>query len=304
MRKRDITILVLKIAALTVFLMLVNGIGSLFLPATSDPSTASDGGAQQSESFMVLVLTVMLLQTLALAYPIVRSKWHGWRLSLAVFLLYFGTVTFLSQIESLVYLRVKMPEGMLAGIFAMGLFAAAIFAPVAVLVLGRWKSGAPATGSSHRVPTSMAEWSWKAATGGLVFLALYYLFGYYVAWQNPALRAYYGGTDPGSFVAQMSGTLQSTPWMIPFQFARGLVWVALAALALRLMRGPWWGVGMAVSVLFTVPVLYLLFPNPVMPEEIRMTHLVETLPYQFLFGWFVVWLLSRAGAAQLATQPA
>ena len=150
----------------------------------------------------------------------------------------------------------------------------------------------------------MAEWSWKAATGGLVFLALYYLFGYYVAWQNPDLRAYYGGTDPGSFAAQMSGTLQSTPWMIPFQFARGLVWVALAALALRMMRGPWWEVGIAVSVLFTVPVLYLLFPNPIMPEEIRMTHLIETLPYQFLFGWFVVWLLSRAGAAKLALKPA
>ena len=41
---------------------------------------------------------------------------------------------------------------------------------------------------------------------------------------------------------------------------------------------------MAVSFLFAVPTIYLLFPNPVMPEEIRMTHLVETLPYQFLFG--------------------
>lgn len=307
MWRKDFVLLVVKIAALAVFLMLVNGIGSLFLPAAPGAGAASEGAsgtAPPSGSFMALTLIVMLLQTIALAYPTVRSKWHGWRLSIAVFLLYFGTVTFMSQIESLVYLRGKMPDGMLLGIFAMGLFAAAVFAPVAVLALGRWRSGTPATRSSHGVPTSMAEWSWKAATGGLVFLALYYLFGYYVAWQNPALRAYYGGTDPGSFAAQMIGTVQSVPWMLPFQFARGLLWVALAALVLHMMRGHWWEVGLAVSALFALPVLYLLLPNPIMPEEIRMAHLVETLPYQFLFGWFSVWLLSRQGAAKLAPEPA
>ena len=36
-------------------------------------------------------------------------------------------------------------------------------------------------------------------------------------------------------------------------------------------------------------------PNPMMPEAVRLTHLVETLPYQFLFGWFVAWLFGRGG---------
>jgi hypothetical protein len=27
-----------------------------------------------------------------------------------------------------------------------------------------------------------------------------------------------------------------------------------------------------------------------MRAPIRMTHLVETAPYQFLFGWFLAWL--------------
>jgi len=31
----------------------------------------------------------------------------------------------------------------------------------------------------------------------------------------------------------------------------------------------------------------------VMPEAVRLTHLVETLPYQFLFGWFAAWLFAR-----------
>lgn len=312
MKGKDLGILLVKIVLLAVLLMMVNGIGSRFLPAA-----AAEGAGQISEavvesapappsgSFMALVLFVMLLQTVALAYPVMRSKWSGWKLALAVFLLYFGTVTFMSQMESLVYLGDKMPNGMLPGLFAMGLFTAAVFSPVVVLVLGKWKAGTAASATSgHREPTSAGEWAWKTAVGGLVFLSLYYLFGYFVAWKNPLLRDFYGGTDPGSFFAQMSSIVESTPWMLPFQYLRSLLWVALAVLVIRMMKGSWWQVALAVSLLFTVPAIYLLFPNPMMPDAVRMAHLVETAPYQFLFGWFVVWLFSRLGAGRLSAQPA
>lgn len=312
MKGKDLGILLLKIVVLAVLLMMINGIGSRFLPAA-----AAEGAGQISEavvesapappsgSFMALVLFVMLLQTVALAYPVMRSKWSGWKLALAVFLLYFGTVTFMSQMESLVYLGGKMPNGMLPGLFAMGLFNAAVFSPVAVLVLGKWKAGTAASATSgHREPTTAGEWAWKTAVGGLVFLSLYYLFGYFIAWKNPLLRDFYGGTDPGSFFAQMSSIVESTPWMLPFQYLRGLLWVALAVLVIRMMKGSWWQVALAVSLLFTVPAIYLLFPNPMMPDAVRVAHLVETAPYQFLFGWFVVWLFSRLGAGRLSAQPA
>ena len=312
MKGKDLGILLVKIVLLAVLLMMVNGIGSRFLPAA-----AAEGAGQISEavvesapappsgSFMALVLFVMLLQTVALAYPVMLSKWSGWKLALAVFLLYFGTVTFMSQMESLVYLGDKMPNGMLPGLFAMGLFTAAVFSPVVVLVLGKWKAGTAASATSgHREPTSAGEWAWKTAVGGLVFLSLYYLFGYFVAWKNPLLRDFYGGTDPGSFFAQMSSIVESTPWMLPFQYLRSLLWVALAVLVIRMMKGSWWQVALAVSLLFTVPAIYLLFPNPMMPDAVRMAHLVETAPYQFLFGWFVVWLFSRLGAGRLSAQPA
>jgi hypothetical protein len=266
MSGKRIVILVSKILALTVILMLINGLASRFLPATggsADPSEAATASAPPAGSFMALVLALMLLQTIALAYPALRSKWHGWKLASALFVLYFGTVTFMSQMESLVYLGGKMPEGMLAGLFAMGAFAAALFSPIAVLVLGKWTPG-PAAGERlvHRhEPNSTAEWTWKIAVGGLVFVTLYYVFGYFVAWQMPEIREYYGGTDPGSFFGQMRSILEGQPWMIPFQYLRGLLWVGLAVLIVRMMRGPWWEAGIAASALFAVPSFYLLMPN-------------------------------------------
>lgn len=312
MTGKTLGLMLLKIVGLAVLLMILNGIGSRFLPAAAtegaervSEAVVESAPAPPSGSFMVIVLFVMLLQTIALAYPVAHSKWSGWKLALAVFLLYFGTVTFMGQIESLVYLGDKMPDDMLLGLFAMGLFAAAVFSPVAVLVLGKWKAdSAPATDSGHREPTSAREWAWKTAVGGAVFLSLYYLFGYFVAWKNPLVRDYYGGTDPGSFFAQMSSIVESTPWMLPLQYMRGLLWVALAVLVIRMMKGSWWQVALAVSLLFTVPSFYLLFPNPMMPDAVRMAHLVETAPYQFLFGWFVVWLFSGLGAGRPSAEPA
>jgi hypothetical protein len=301
MTTREWLVLVGRIAVLTVILLVVQGIGSQFLPATE----GTGEGEQSSPGFLGIVLFVLLLQTAVLAYPVVRSRWHGWRLALAIFVLFFGTVTFMSQIESLVYLGDKMPPGMLAGLFLMGLFSAVVFAPIVVLTLGRWKREAGGgTEPNRRLRMSWQSWAWKLAVAAAVMLSLYYLFGYFVAWKSPVVRDYYGGTDPGTFFAQMRKVVGETPWMVPFQFVRALIWALLALPVIRMMRGRWWEAGLAVSLLFTVPSIYLLFPNPLMPEAVRMAHLVETAPYQFLFGWFVVWLFTRGSARLPVTSAA
>ena len=290
MTAKDFSILTTRIAGLTIVLIAANGLGSKLLPAIdADPQAA-----QASAPFLGIVVLVMLLQTIALTYPIVRSKWSGWRLSGAVFVLLFGTATFMSQIESLFYLRGRMPAGMQAGLFEMGLFVAAVFAPIAVLVLGKWK---PRAGEESRITwRPRAGWWRRVVASGAIYLALYYLFGYYVAWKNPALRDFYGGTDPGSFLAQMTNVIRDTPWMLPLQFVRGLLWVALAVLVILMMNSRRWEGALALALLFGVPSLYLLFPNPLMPDEVRLVHLVETLPYQLLFGAFAGWWLGKRPA--------
>lgn len=295
-----------KIAVLVFVLFIVQGIGSRFLPAmqeagrVAESADVSQQSQQPSAGFMGLVLFICLLQTVALAYPIIRSRWRGGPLVATIFVLFFGNVTFMSQIESLVYLSNKMPPGMLSGLFLMGLFNAAVFSPIIVLTLGRWKRAAGTDELNPRLRMSWQNWAWKLPAGAAVMLALYYLFGYFVAWKNPVVRDYYGGTDPGTFLAQMRSIFRDTPWMVPLQFLRALLWVLLALPVIRMMRGRWWEAGLAVSLLFTVPVIYLLYPNPMMPDAVRMAHLIETAPYQFLFGWFVAWLFTR-GSAETST---
>ena len=64
------------------------------------------------------------------------------------------------------------------------------------------------------------------------YVVLYYLFGYYVAWQNPELRLYYSGsTELKSFYEQMRSNL-GMPWMLLF-----LVWTGTPMGPVRVSRG-------------------------------------------------------------------
>jgi hypothetical protein len=126
----------------------------------------------------------------------------------------------------------------------------------------------------------------------IAYLVIYFTFGYFIAWKSPAVRAYYGGTDPGSLLAQIKSVLRDTPLLLPLQAVRAILWTAIAVPVIRMMKGRWWEAGLAVALLFAVVMnSQLLLPNPLMPQEVRMVHLVETATSNFLFGWFVVWVL-------------
>jgi len=127
----------------------------------------------------------------------------------------------------------------------------------------------------------------------VAYLILYYAFGYFVAWKNPAVRAYYGGTDPGNFLAQLAWIWETTPWMFPLQALRAMLWAAFTLPVIRMHRGQPWEVSLAVALLFAVWSVQLLLPNPYMPEAVARTHLVETLLSNFIFGCVVGWLLGR-----------
>ena len=125
----------------------------------------------------------------------------------------------------------------------------------------------------------------------ILYVVIYFTFGYFVAWRNEAVVAYYGGNDPGSFITHMRNTFRSEPMLFLLQVGRALLWTAIAIPVIRMMKGQWWEAGLAVALLFAMTSAQLLIPNPLMPAEVRMAHLVETVTSNFLFGWLVAFVL-------------
>jgi len=254
-------------------------------PLGGPPAPTQEGAA-------ALMLLVCLLDTAVLSYLVMRSHWAGWRLAASIFVVFYGVTTVMSQIETAVFLP-HLPEGVLPRLFALGALVAAPFAVLAVVVLDKGRAGRASATPGNRLPMPARDWAWKLAVISVAYVLIYFSFGYFVAWRSPAVHTYYGGIDEGSFIAQMKTVLIRTPWLVPLQLGRAVLWTALAVPIVRMINGSRWESALAVGMVFAVLMnAQLLLPNPFMPEAVRMVHLVETATSNLVFGALIGWLLA------------
>ncbi len=281
------TIIAVRLLALTVvYFICFAAVSAALLPTPS-----GDPAPDQASAALAALLAVSLLNTFVLGYVIIRSRWAGWKLILTIFFVFYGVVTVMPQIETAFFVT-SLPPGMLPRLFLSGAIIAALFAPLAVLILGKRKSQPTESTRQSRLDMPVGAWVGKLSFIVIAYLVIYFTFGYFIAWKNPAVRAYYGGADPGSFLTQMSSVLRDSPWLLPLQAVRAILWTAIAVPVIRMMKGQWWETGLAVALLFAVVMnSQLLLPNPFMPQEVRMVHLLETATSNFLFGWLIVLVL-------------
>jgi hypothetical protein len=256
--------------------------GALLATATQE-SVPADAGAT-----LRALLVVSLINAAVWTYLILRSRWTGWKLILTVFVVFYGVNTLMPQIET-AYFITRLPPGMLPRLFLAGLIMSAAFAPLAVLILGKIKG---ATSEPSRLKMPAVQWVWKLSLIVVAYVIIYFTFGYFVAWRSAAVRAYYGGSDPVGFIVHIMNLLRDEPLLFVLQAIRALLWAALAVPVIKITKGPWWEAALAVALLFAVVNSQLLIPNPLMPAEVRMAHLLETATSNFLFGWLVVFILT------------
>lgn len=270
----------LRFVALTiVYLVCFIVISGALLASASAQTTPAEAGAT-----LFALLLVSLINAAVWTYVIRGSSWTGWKLIVTVFLLFYGVSTVMPQIETAYFIS-RLPPGMLPRLFVAGLIMAAVFAPLAVLILGKAKSS---INQSSPLKLTIG----KVALIVVAYVVIYFTFGYFIAWRNPAVRTYYGGSDPAGFLAHITSLVHDEPLLFLLQAVRALMWTAIAVPVIKLTKGKWWEAGLAVALLFAVMTSQLLLPNPLMPTEVRMVHLLETATSNFLFGWLVVLVTS------------
>ncbi len=96
--------------------------------------------AQMPENFLLTFLTFSACVGVVLSYLILRSSWRGWPLIGALCVGIYGISTVAVQIESVFFLSNKLPQGMIPALFLQGAIATALFVPLAVLLLGKWRA--------------------------------------------------------------------------------------------------------------------------------------------------------------------
>jgi hypothetical protein len=255
------------------------------------PNSASEPGLVSAE---MGVLIMSIVNTFIVMALILSSRWSGLKLALGLSFSYYGVVTFMMQIETWYFLSdITVGEQLLPRLFVMGIPVAFVFIPLAVWIMGKGRSKVDLEYNPMLVMTAK-QWAFRLVLIAIAYVILYWSAGYFIAWQNPELRAFYG--SPGeiqSFWTHTIDTLQLNPGLFFFQIMRGILW---ALCALPIIRGSklnaWW-TALLVGVAFSMPQnISHILANPLMPiASIRFSHMIETASSTFIFGLIVTHLL-------------
>jgi len=238
---------------------------------------------------------------IVLSYLILRSSWHGLTLAVVIFVATYGISTIATQVESTFFLSARFPQGMIRGLFLQGAIAMALFAPLAVLLLGKWRATSPAMASPAPAQLTAPSLIWRVALLVVAFVFLYMFFGYYIAWQNPDLRRFYGGTEFPSFFAALRSNWEKIPSLYLLQVFRALLFIACVFPLIRMLRVARWEKTVAIALFLSAWTTALWLPNPLMPMSVARSHFWETLAFSLTFGALLGWLL---GKTTPSTQPA
>jgi hypothetical protein len=183
-------------------------IGSLAVAGVMPDNAKSEPGLVPATSGLLIIALANLLVIAAL---ILNSRWGGWKLAVGLALAYYGAVTFLPQIETWYFLSsISVGPQLLPRLFLMGIPTAFLFIPLAVWVLGKRRPIAVALPDSALV-MPLQQWIWKLTAIAVVYLVLYWGAGYFIAWQNPELRARNVSTKMRHEVQEITESLEASP---------------------------------------------------------------------------------------------
>src|SRR6267142_6915198 len=252
---------------------------------------------QMPEDFLRCFLIFTLCAGGTLSYVILRSRWHGWTLVAAIFVSMYGISTVASQVESVAFLSNKLPQAMIRAIFVQGAIAAALFAPLAVLALGKWRGSVRAP-VSPAAPLKFGSILLRLAILVAAFVFLYLFFGYYVAWRNPELQRFYAGPEFATFWESLRRNWTSSHWVYGLAAFRALLYIACLYPLVRMLHTSRWESALAAALFSACWTTVLLVPNPLMPASVARSHFWETLGFNLVFGALAGWLLCFTESAE------
>ena len=213
-------------------------------------------------------------------YFVIRhSGFYGKKLFLTLLGTMFFVLPFMTQIETLFFIN-AFPAltkfDVILLMFAMGLFP---LSAAAILLVNYFQNDGTA---SEKIKLNFKGVIWRLGAVGIIYLCVYMIFGYFVAWQFEELRIFYSGSSEKlSFFQQV---FSNSPGMILFQILRGVLFgIAVIPLLLMINKAKKTFI-ISVCLVYLCTAVVLLIPNVLFPDIVRFAHLIEMAGSMLLFG--------------------
>ena len=122
-------------------------------------------------------------------------------------------------------------------------------------------------------------------------MIVYFVFGYYVAWQVKDLRIFYSGhPDDNGFLSILGNNFHENPVIYPFQFVRGVLFGLFVLPLVNMFRTRPVVLLVSLILVFLSLGVSLVIPNFLFPDTVRWAHFEEMTSSMFVFAiivWFV-----------------
>jgi hypothetical protein len=268
-------------------------IGNMIFPSNL-MEMSSDSNSSLPMFFLVCALNAGII------FYFINNAWlTGWKLAGIVFLVSFGIQYFMSQIETVWFNEsLKLSRNAILAIVSGGAVMTLLFSPTATWFTGNF-------GSSHKSANGSLNWDLKRMIMRIILISVviwpvvYFLAGYLIAWQFTEVRLYYSGTaEMATFFSIMKDNVESGLYF--FQIFRGVCWILIGLIVIGSIKGTWIHKGIILGLLFAIlGSSGLILPNPVMPDMVRMAHLIETAPSSFLWGFIIAWFFKEVSTYEV-----
>jgi hypothetical protein len=270
-------------------LMMILWIAGIFIGNAIFPSSLMEMSADSKVSGELMLFLACLMNTGVILYFIYNCRIKGWILAGILFLVTFGIQSFMAQIETLWFNdSLKLPINGIWAIVTGGAVMNLVFAFAAVWLTGNFSTSLKSEYTKVK-PDIVPLLKRVILFSVIIWPAVYFMAGYFIAWQFSEVRLFYSGsTEMASFYDLMKDNLVSGLYF--FQIFRGVLWILIALLVFSVTYGSLVHKGIILGLLLAcLGSSGLILPNPVMPYMVRMGHLVETASSSFLWGIILAW---------------
>lgn len=286
--------ILLQILVVTVGFVVCLAIPGMILPM---PKVIAD--ATPASGFLSMPVAMLLnglVNAVILVWAGRRSSYKGLALWGQLLALSFGAQVFMTQIETGYFLS-AFP--LLQGNFELyrlilrGLLTSALVTLLVTLLVGGFSK-------QTRLPAQFKVTNDDAVKAGswlaVIYILLYMLFGYYVAWQVSELRLFYSGsTELVSFFEQWGNTFMDRPEIPAFQYFRGILWMLCLIPLFKGFSGKRMElVILSALALALLPTMQMAFANPLMPAGVSLGHFWEVSISTGIFGALCAWFVPKA----------
>lgn len=119
---------------------------------------------------------------------------------------------------------------------------------------------------------------------GLAYFVIYNLFGYFIAWQFEATRAFYTGSaeNIGFFPSMLQNV--SDPVFVLVHTFRGMLFGITGLIFYNILNCSTPKKILIMALLFGGFGFQIVLPNPLLPEMVRISHFIETTSSMLVFG--------------------